>query len=110
VALGANHILVSSGSQVVVSECAVNVMTVAAFDQSFVHSMVEWHIECWFHIGMALKAKRRLSSFQQLLLVRAGVYAVAACAANATPAMRRTQEVGMRSGVATQARSVYIFG
>ena len=60
VALGADHILIGRGPQVVVPERAVNVMTVVALDHAFVHRMVEGHTECRLHVGVALKAERGL--------------------------------------------------
>ena len=62
VALGADRILVCRGLQIVVPECTVNVMAVAACDQAFVDPVVERHIECRFHVGVALKTERELIS------------------------------------------------
>jgi len=60
VALGANHILIGRGPQVVIPKGAVNVVTVVAFDHAFVHRMVERHIERRLHVGVALEAERGL--------------------------------------------------
>ena len=110
VALGADRILVGRRLQVIVPEGAMNIMTVAALNQAFVHSMMERHIEGRFHVGVALKAKHGLSSLQQLFLVCAAMDAVAACAADACLGMRGTFKVGMRPGVAAQARFVHFCG
>ncbi len=106
-ALGADQVLIGRGLQVAVPECAVNVMTVTAFDQAFVHPVVKRHIECRLHVGVALKAEHGLRGQQQFFLVLAPMYAVAACAANVGFGMGRTFEVGMRSGMAAQARFVH---
>ena len=110
VALGADRVLIRRGLEVVVPESAVGIMAIAALDQTFVHLMVKRHIERRFNVGVALKTERRLRSLEQLLFVRAGMHAVAAGAADVGLGVRRAQEVRVRSGVATQARSIYFFG
>ena len=72
--------------------------------------MVKGHIESGFHIGVALKAERGLRSFQKLRFFGAGVNAVAAQATHARFSVRRTIEVGMRSGVATQTGLIQFRG
>jgi len=110
VALGADPILISRVSQVVVPESAVNIMTVAALNQPFVHPVVERHTERRLHISVALIAELGLRSFQQLLRGFAGVNAVAARAADAGLGMRRTQKVGMRASVTTEALFINLLG
>ena len=108
VALGADRILIGRGPDVVVPKGAVNIMAVAALDQAFVHLVVEGHIECRLHIGVALIAERGLGRLEQRLLL-AAVNVVAADAADARLGMRSTFEVGMRSRMAAQARGVHLF-
>jgi len=88
VALGADHVLVGGIAQAVVPKGAVDVMAIAAPDKTFVHLVVERHIEGGLHVGVALKAEHGLCSLQQLLLVRACMNAVAACATHARFGMR----------------------
>jgi hypothetical protein len=110
VALGANLILIGGRPEVVVPECAVWIMAVGAAHEPFIHLVMERHVEGRFYIGVALKAERGLRSFEQLLVARAGMHAVATGAANIGLGMRRTFEVGMRSGVTAEAGGVYLFG
>ena len=62
-ALGADGILVCS-LDVVVSECAVRVMAIAAFDDALVHLVVEGHVERGLDFGVATEAEVRLRRFQ----------------------------------------------
>ena len=64
VALGADRILIGGGLDVVVSECAVRVMAIAAFDDALVHLVVEGHVERGFDFGVATEAEVRLRRFQ----------------------------------------------
>jgi len=109
-ALGADLILIGRRLQVIVPESAMNVMAIAALDQTFIHPVMERHIERRLYIGVALKAEHGLRSLEQLLFVCAGMHAVATGAADIGLGMRRTFEVGMRSRVTAQARSIYLFG
>ena len=109
VALGADHVLVSGGLEIVVPEGAVNVMAVAALDQSLVHLVVEGHAESRLHVGMALEAERGLSSLQQGLS-SARMHAVATDASDIGLGVRRTIEVGMHTRVAALAGGVHVLG
>ena len=109
VALGADPILVSRRLQVAVLEGAVNVVTVAALDQALVNLMMEGHAEGWFHIAVALEAKRGLRSLEQCILL-AAVNAMAAGAADVGLGVRRAIEIRMRARVAAQALGIDVFG
>ena len=108
VALGANRILIRCGLEVVVPEGAVSIMAVAALDQTLIHLVVERHIECRLHVGVALEAERRLRSLEQCILL-AVVDVVATGAADVGLGVRRTVKVGMRASVALQAGRVHLF-
>ena len=88
VALGADGILVGGGPDIVVAKRPVNVVAVAAFDQAFVHLVMEGHVERGLHVGVALIAKLRLRGLQQLVLGIARMNAVATGAAHAGLGMR----------------------
>lgn len=109
VALGADRVLIGRRFQVAVPEGAVDIVAVAALDESFVDLVVERHIKCRLGIGMALETKRRLRSLQQSLIV-ALVNGVTADAAYVCLGMRRAVEVGMRAGVAAEALLVHFLG
>ncbi len=80
VALGADQVRIVPRPQVVLLECAVHIVAVAALHQALVHLVVVGHIELRLLVGVALEAERRLSGLQQLLLL-AVVDVVAADAA-----------------------------
>ena len=109
VALGADRILVCGRLQVVIPECSVNVMAIAALHQLFIHLVVEGHIERRLHVRVALEAEVRLRSLQQRLFL-AGVNVVAADAAYVGLGVRRPVEVGMRSRVAPKALLIHFLG
>ena len=98
VALGADQIRIISGTQVAFLECAVHVVAICALDQTFVHLMMERHVECRFGVGMALEAESRLRSLEQRFFLAA----VNAVAAGATEFLRRVFAVGTHEKV--QAR------
>ena len=103
VAFCADRILIGGGLQVVVPECTVRVVTVAAFDQLFIHLVVKRHVELRLYVRVALEAELRLRRLQQVGLGVARVYAMATGAAYAGLGMRRTQKVRMRARMAAQA-------
>ena len=59
-AFGAHRVLIRSRPHVVCLEGAMHVVAITAGHQSLVDPVMEWHIERWLHIGMALVAKLRL--------------------------------------------------
>ncbi len=109
VALGADHVLVGRGLQVVGPEGAVHVVAIAAHDQAFVHLVVERHIERRLSVGVALEAERRLRSLQQLFFL-AMMNAVAAGTADVRLGVGRAVKVRVRSRVTGQALGVNLFG
>ena len=130
VALGADRALISRGLQVVWTKGAVSIVAVGALHQSFIHLVMNGHVELGFLLSVAAIAKRRLRGSQQVLLLIAGMCirigseqvqrglqrlgrigamdCVATHAADPCLGMRRTQEIRMRSSVAVQAGCVYI--
>jgi hypothetical protein len=110
VALGADCVLVGRGLQVVGSKSAVHVVAIAARDQTFVHFVVERHIERRLNVGVALKAEGRLRSLQQHFFFLALMNAVAANAADVRFGVGRTIKVRVRSRVTGQALGVNLFG
>ena len=109
VALGADHVLIGGGLQVVVAEGAVGIVAVAAANRAFVHRMVEGHVECGFLVAMAGEAELGLFGLQQVLLRFRSVNAVTAETADVGLRMRGTIEVRVRSGVAAKAGRADVF-
>ncbi len=110
VALGADRVLIGCGLHVVVSKSAMNVVAIGATHGAFVDLVVERHIEGCLCFGVALIAKLRLRSLQQVLLLSAGVHAVTARATHIGLGVRRALEVRVRSRVAAQTGLVHVFG
>jgi GNAT superfamily N-acetyltransferase len=104
----ADRVLVGGGLHVVGSEGAVHIVAIAALDQAFVHLVVEWHIERWLSVRVALEAKRRLRSFQQLFFL-ALMNAVAAGTADVRFGVGRAVKVRVRPRVTGQALGVNLF-
>ena len=82
VALGADRILVGRRLQVIVPEGAMNIMTVAALNQSFVHPVTERHCELDLLVQMARVTKLWLSFDQQEFLGFGVVWRMARYTAN----------------------------
>ena len=108
VALRADRILVSRRLEVVGPKCPMRVMAIAALHQAFIHLVMEGHVECRLHVGMALEAKLRLRRLQELRLGVAGMHTVAAGAAYAGFGVGRALEVRMRPRMAAQARLTHL--
>ena len=99
-ALATNRILVGGRPQVLVLECTVRIMAVAACHQPFVHLVVEGLCERRFNIRMAGIAKLRLGDLQQARLIHGTMHAMATDAAYPCLAVGRAFKVGMRRCVA----------
>src|SRR6266702_224763 len=108
VALGADRVLIGRRPQVLVLERAMGVVAIAAFDQTFIHSVVEGLRERRLHVRMARIAELRLRNLQQARLRLRLVYAVATDAAHAGFAVGRALKVRMRPRVAAQASLVHL--
>ena len=108
VALGADRVLVFGGSLVVGQERPVHIVAVGALDQTFIHLVVNGHVELSLLVCVALVAERGLRGLEQLLFL-ATVDVVATGAADVGLGMRRTVEVGVRARVALQAGGVNLF-
>jgi len=106
VALGADLVLIGRGPQVIVPEGTVHVVAVAALDQPLIHPVMERHAERRLYVTVALIAERRLRGLEQVLRRLAVVNAVTACATDTGLAVRRTQEIGMRTRVAGEALGI----
>jgi hypothetical protein len=109
VALGADRILIGRGLQVVVSEGAVRIVAVRTFHEAFIHPVMEGHIEGRLDVCVALEAKGRLFGLEQDRLGSSFMHSVAANAANVGLGVRRAEEVGVSSCVATQAHCIHLF-
>ena len=120
VALGADHVLIGRGPQVVVLEGAVHVVAVAALDQAFVHRWWKGMENCGLTSAWHWKQSVGSASLEQAALstgsncfaggVHCHVNRVATDAAHIGLGVGRAHEVGMRSGVATEALGVNVFG
>jgi len=106
VALGANRVLIGGGLQIVVSEGPVNVVTVAALDQAFVHLVMEGHVEVRLDVGVALEAELGLTGLQQVLIL-GGMNIVTADAAHIGLGVGCASEVLVLAFVAAQALLVH---
>lgn len=87
-ALDADDILIGGRSELVGLERTVHVMAVGALDCALKHRMMERHIECALHVGVAGEAERRLRQFQQGAFALRSVNAMAADAAQSGLSMR----------------------
>ena len=103
VTFGTNRVLIRSRFQLLVLKSTVRVMAVAASHQPFINLVVEGLGERRLHVGVAAIAKRRLRHLQQADFRLEAVNAMATGATQASFAVRRTLEVGVRARVATQA-------
>jgi hypothetical protein len=106
-ALRADGILISRRLDVVVSECSMCVMAVAALHDAFIHLVVEGHVKCRLDLCMAPKAKSRLRSLQQGGFRSRGMDAVAAEAAYVCLGMGRAEKVRVGASVTTQAGRIH---
>lgn len=88
VALGADCILIGSGAQLIVAECAVGIVAVRAFHQPFIHTVMEGLRKGRFYIGMAAIAKLRLFGLQQVGIALSRVNTVTIEAADVRQTMR----------------------
>jgi hypothetical protein len=109
VALGADRILIGCGFELIGKESAVSVMAVATLDQTFVHPVMERHVERWLYIGVTFEAEGRLCGDQQRCIRRRLMNAVAAEAAYSRLGMGGTEEVGVSVRVAAQASRIDLF-
>ncbi len=108
--LGADCILLGSGFQALPTKCSVRIVAVRALHQALFNLVMEGHAELRLDIGVALEAEPRLSYFEEMLRIFAGMYAVAADATHVGLAMARTLEVSVLALVATQAFCIHFFG
>ena len=109
VALGANHVLIDSRSEVVRSESSVRVVAVTATHCTLVHLVVEGHGELRLDVVVALVAERGLRRLKKRLFL-AAVNIVATDAADTGLGVRGTREVGVRAGMAAQALFIHFLG
>jgi len=94
VTLGADRIHVGGGLNVIASECTVNIMAVAALQQSFIHLVMEGHGEGRLDVSVAAIAELGLRGLQQMLLNSGIMNAMAAAATHATLGVGRTAQTG----------------
>jgi len=106
VALGADHVLIGGGLDLIVAKGAVSVVAVAALHQAFIHPVVEGFRERRLDIGVAGIAKLRLCGDEEFVFTARRVHAMATGAAYAGFGMGRPVEVGMRAGMASEARRI----
>lgn len=110
VALCADQILVGSRLQIVVPECSMNVVAVAASHSALIHLVVEGHVELRLDVVVAPKAEPGLRGLEQVRRLLALVNAVAADAADPSLSVWRTIEVGVRAGMTAEALGIDFFG
>ena len=108
VALRADLVLIGRRFDVVIAEGSVGIVAIAALHQAFIHPVMEGLREVRLHVGVALIAELGLIDFQQGGFRAGAMNAVATGAAYIRLGVRRPQEVGMSSRVATEAGSVHL--
>jgi len=107
VALGADLVLVGGGLELLALERTMRIMTVAAFHQSLIHPVMEGLGKRRLYVRVAAIAELWLRYLKQSRFTFESMHAVAISATHIRLAMGGTLEIGMRPGVAFQARSVY---
>jgi hypothetical protein len=110
VALGADRILLRARLQALLVERPVGIVAIGALDESLFHFVMEGHVELRPGIGVALEAELRLRNLEQVLLVFAGVYAMAAYTADIGLAVTGALKVGVLTLVASQAACIHFLG
>jgi hypothetical protein len=110
VALHADHALIGRGSKVIHTEGAVNVVTIAALDQPFIHLVMEWHRKRGLHICVAGVTKQGLGNLQQIGFFAGCVNAMATSATYPCFSMRRAHKIRMHSYMAPEAGDIDLFG
>jgi len=108
-ALYANRVLIRCGLELCSLERAVCIVAVTAFDQPFVHLVMEWLCKRWFQVCMAGIAKLWLRRFKQARFILKLVNTVATGATQVCFAMRGAFEIWMRRCMAPEACLIDLF-
>lgn len=93
VALEADRILRGGGLHLLGLDCAVRIVAVRALDQTFVHTMMERHVELRLLLQMTCVTKFRLRLDQQVFFFHCMVRGMARSAAHVISSVHRIDRV-----------------